>query len=353
MAGKPAVVHHEGLVTLRKRGKTGIWSARYSVPGPNGKPIQKEPSLGVTNLSAAREQAREIDEALQRREYSALASREAGKDMTFAALLYQFRQDYINWSENTFEKNRGTLKKLDAEWGDLPLAAITTQMIESYLTRRRDQDGLAVATTNRYLACLKTIFKTAVRWGYLGYDPAQPLKLGKEEEKIPDALTEPELEALLEELSGDPRRIATCVADTGLRASEWRRLQWSDLDFVGLTILVRLTKSRKERMVPMTGRVRQILWDMKIENEATKTPRIQVTPIADIKKSLSAAGKRAGIGHIHMHQLRHSFATHMFDAHTPSNEVQYLLGHSDPKMTQRYDHPRPQRHRAAIDALGR
>ena len=54
MAGKPAVVHHEGLVILRKRGKTGIWSARYSVPGPNGKPIQKEPSLGVTNLRPGR-----------------------------------------------------------------------------------------------------------------------------------------------------------------------------------------------------------------------------------------------------------------------------------------------------------
>ena len=55
--------------------------------------------------------------------------------------------------------------------------------------------------------------------------------------------------------------------------------------------------------------------------------------------------------HLSPHQLRHTFATPMLDHGVPLNDVQYLLGHKDPRMTQRYDHPRPERHRRAIEEL--
>ncbi len=52
------------------------------------------------------------------------------------------------------------LRKLAEEFGDHPLDSITTRQIERYLTRRRNIDGITTATTNRYLATLKTLFKT-------------------------------------------------------------------------------------------------------------------------------------------------------------------------------------------------
>ena len=64
-------------------------------------------------------------------------------------------------------------------------------------------------------------------------------------------------------------------------------------------------------------------------------------------------GRRCGIDHVTPHQLRHTFATLMLDHGVPLNDVQYLLGHKDPKMTQRYDHPRPERHRKAFEGLNK
>ena len=49
--------------------------------------------------------------------------------------------------------------------------------------------------------------------------------------------------------------------------------------------------------------------------------------------------------------LRHTFATRLLDKGVPLNDVQYLMGHKSPLMTQRYDNIRPERHRKAIEAL--
>ena len=42
---------------------------------------------------------------------------------------------------------------------------------------------------------------------------------------------------------------------------------------------------------------------------------------------VSAAGERAGLGHVHAHQLRHSAATAMLRAGTPLAEVGQVLRH--------------------------
>ena len=84
-----------------------------------------------------------------------------GGQITFSQFLEEFRTDFGGWSENTWRGLQGMLRKLEQEFGDQPLGQIKTRYIEGYLTRRRNQDGLATGTTNRYLAVLKTLFQTA------------------------------------------------------------------------------------------------------------------------------------------------------------------------------------------------
>jgi site-specific recombinase XerD len=59
----------------------------------------------------------------------------------------------------------GVLRNLEAEFGDLRVGEITPRQIDAYLNRRR-REGLTNATCNRYLAALKTLYKTARIWGY-------------------------------------------------------------------------------------------------------------------------------------------------------------------------------------------
>ena len=99
-------------------------------------------------------------------------------------------------------------------------------------------------------------------------------------------------------------------------------------------------------MIPLTARLQAILAGRLQERQG-----VVVVPVQEFKRWLDSAGHRAGIGHVTSHH--HTFATLMLDYSVPLNYVLYLLGHRDPKMTQRYHNPRPKCHRRAIEMLHR
>jgi len=80
--------------------------------------------------------------------------------------------------------------------------------------------------------------------------------------------------------------------------------------------------------------------------------RHRIVPYTSIRKSLSSAGKRAGLGHVRPHDLRHTFVTRLLDLGVPIEQVNYLARHKSMAMTKRYDHANEERYGAAIEALG-
>lgn len=69
-----------------------------------------------------------------------------------------------------------------------------------------------------------------------------------------------------------------------------------------------------------------------------ETPGEQYSASA-LVKVLKEAAHRAGIKHrVHVHMLRHSFATHLLEQGTDLHTIQELLGHNDIKTTTIYLH---------------
>ena len=73
-------------------------------------------------------------------------------------------------------------------------------------------------------------------------------------------------------------------------------------------------------------------FDVVFANEETGRVRNPVTRV------WQKIRKKAGIPHLRIHDLRHSFASFLVSGGRTLYEVQQILGHSDPKVTMRYAH---------------
>ena len=221
--------------------------------------------------------------------------------LTFAQFLEEFRRDFGGWSENTWRGNSGMLKRLCEEFGQHTLTEIKPRQVDGYLNRRR-REGLAEATVNRYLCGLKTLFAVAKLWEYVEKSPVAEIKTIKEQGKVPEALSDEELEGLRDHCPSKLKAIVTLAADTGLRKSELQRLAWGDIDFDARTITIRRSKNKDYRVIPMTQVVHQLLSSLR--KEATLGEH--VIPFVDVGRGLSRASQKAGIKHVHLHMLRHN-----------------------------------------------
>ena len=200
---------------------------------------------------------------------------------------------------------------------------------------------------------LRSIFSAAVDDDILMRSPV-PAKLdlsGEPAKETPPLLPEQEAQ-LLEAAKGlAVYPFVLALMETGMRRGEVTALMWSDIDFNADVIHIRRhvvtdTKGSPRledgaktdagvRDVPLTLRLKTYL--LKSRAHASS---VYVFPnskggfySASAFTALWAAlDRRAGF-HTHPHQLRHTYATKLFESGLDLKQVQYVMGHADPETT--------------------
>jgi len=77
----------------------------------------------------------------------------------------------------------------------------------------------------------------------------------------------------------------------------------------------------------------------------------RVFQIGWIKTAWAWAIREAKIGDFRFHDLRHTAATRLADAHADAVTIAAILGHSTIQMSARYTHATDERKRQAIEAI--
>ena len=100
------------------------------------------------------------------------------------------------------------------------------------------------------------------------------------------------------------------------------------------------SKSKKIRSIPLNDVALSILDDLATEGDYAHlfvNPRTGERYFS-IHKTWNRLRNEAGLPHLRLHDLRHQYASFLVNSGRTLYEVQQILGHSDPKVTQRYAH---------------
>ncbi|MEZ5465527.1 MAG: site-specific tyrosine recombinase XerD [Lysobacteraceae bacterium] len=212
----------------------------------------------------------------------------------------------------------------------------------------RSRDGYAARSNARALSSVRRFYADLHRQGRIDADPAARLESPRLPRSLPKALSESEVEALLE--AADPenqlreRAMLELMYATGLRVSELVGLPATALNL--RQGVLRVTgKGGKDRLVPLGEEARHWLERYIAEGRpahaggpvfiAARGGAMTRQHFWRIIKRLAVA---AGIDpeRITPHGLRHSFATHLLNHGADLRALQMLLGHSSLSTTQIY-----------------
>ena len=227
--------------------------------------------------------------------------------------------------------------------------------IESYkahMTRRpgRKGPGLAPATVRRRLSSLRMFFERITEWDW-AEAPARPLVFAgdfpKRDEALPKFLDDASFARFMAAARAEPRPLLRLVIEllgrTGMRVGELCGLETDAMVQIGDGHWLRIPvgKLHNDRYIPLHPQLVDMLEDWGedpdcgvggrlLTNEGRPLNRHAVTRMCD------RCAKKAGIGHVHPHQLRHTVATQAVNKGMSLEAIAALLGHRSMYMTMTY-----------------
>lgn len=256
-------------------------------------------------------------------------------------------------SANTIESYVRDIKAFlsYADINSLDILILTSADINDYL-KTLEKKGKTHSTLVRNLASIRCFYEFLIYSDSVLTNPTKGVKLKKAETKLPEILTQKEIDILFSQPDVSTHRgcrdkaMLELLYATGLRVSELIDL---DVDDINLQVNIVMCHSNKsERIVPVYKsaiksienyliNVRSFLVSDKNEKalfvnmNGTRMTRQGFWKIikayaesGDIKKTITP------------HTIRHSFATHLLENGAGIKDIKEMLGHSGISSTQVY-----------------
>lgn len=237
------------------------------------------------------------------------------------------------------------------------VAALSRTHVEDFKVWLNEQPGLktptlSANTRSQRLHMLRTFLARIIEWDWDDAPRRNPVLLGDmppRPDPLPKFLDDHDAAKLMAaaRAATDPRDrlVVEVLARTGLRASEACTLAADAVVRVGDGVWLRVPvgKLRNDRLVPLHPELVVLLDEWCATNvDHIRTHRrliadhrgtIRRDALARIVKRVA---KRAGIGHVHPHQLRHTLATQAINRGMRLEAIAALLGHRTMHMTLTY-----------------
>lgn len=300
----------------------------------------------ATSLIEARQRANELKGQLDR---GSDPQTEKARVRAIPAFRAFALEQYMPYAESVKRSHRDDRSRMEhhllPKFGALALHDITPHQLQLFLADSKKR-GLAPATVNRLRSLLQRMFSLAVQWGLLEKNPARGIPKFQENNQRQRFLGPEEIQALQRALAEETNRQAADFIQllllTGARLGELLDTVHEDLDLEAGLWRIPRSKSGKARMVVLNDTAK-LLFARQPRRDGNPylfpgSPKYGNARMAPPQKAFERLKARAGLRDLRLHDLRHSFASLAVGAGATLYDVQTILGHSSPNMTQRYSH---------------
>jgi integrase/recombinase XerD len=254
-----------------------------------------------------------------------------------------------------FSSLQAVVKDDPAKLVPVDLLTASRAHLHAYLAWRWEQQHKP-SSVARFLASVRRFYRFQLRDGVIQQDPSADIASPKLGRRLPKALSEEDIDALLQApniknvIGLRDKAMLELLYATGMRVSELVGMPQTALSLT--QGVIRITgKGDKERLVPMGEEA--VTWVSQYCHEA----RPQLIKQAQVVNALFVSTRGSMMSRqafwylikkyaqlaqidkpISPHTLRHAFATHLLNHGADLRVVQLLLGHSDLSTTQIYTH---------------
>lgn len=205
-----------------------------------------------------------------------------------------------------------------------------------------------------YHKSLNVFFKWCIENGYIADNPVEGMEMPRLEKRLPPKLSKVEALRLLEVVYNLPydyrylryrnQAIFAIFIHAGLRKHELLHLKLTDVDMEGMTIFVRQGKGGKDRIVPMSFTLANILKQYLLERKRLNKSCPELFTSLNRNVGFTDTGlkrlvnkvRTASKMHFTIHKLRHTFATLMLEGGCDIYSLSRMMGHSDITTTTIY-----------------
>jgi integrase len=314
--------------------RNGIWHIEKAV---QGKRLRE--SCGTDNLEEAeRYLVRRLETLRQASVYGIRPKR------TFREAATKYLLD--NPHKRSIQEDARRLKLLDRFIGHLPLEAVHIGNMQTFIQARR-KDKVKNRTINHGLQLVRHILNLAANewldeFGLSWLASAPKIRLLSEtDQREPYPLSFAEQDKLFDQLPLHLREMALFAVNTGCRDQEICHLRWEwevSLPNRGSVFIIprQRVKNREDRLVVLNQVAQSV-----IETARGKHPDYVFTykgkPITRmLNTAWMNARVRAGLPHVRVHDLKHTFGRRLRAEGVSFEDRQDLLGHKSGRITTHY-----------------
>ena len=239
---------------------------------------------------------------------------------------------YLNYSPRTRDNYLSHIKTFLNNIGNKQIIHLSSKDFQGYLD---NYSFSSVSQQNQIINAIRFLYKFGLNKKYDKVSFKRP----RSEKKLPKVIDGEFIKQQLSKIDNlKHRAILTLTYSVGLRVSEVVNLKIEDIDSKRMLIHIKNAKGRKDRIVPLSQTVLELLRDYFKEYKPIEylfngqnSNKYSIGSCQKIYKKYIDVNSS-------IHTLRHSSFTNILESGTDTAIIQKIAGHSSIKTTQIYLH---------------